>query len=89
MSRLHLTMGQAIWVAHLSDWTGADFANSRDRYSGPVTLVSGDSDPVVRKEYLAGTAAVVKQTELVPIASAGNYPMVESTAAAAALWEAS
>ncbi len=88
VSRSHLTMDQSIWDAYLSNWTGADFANSLDRYSGPVTLVYGDSDPFVTKEYLAGTAAAMKQADLVPIASAGHYPMVENAAAAVALWEA-
>jgi len=41
-----------------------------------VTLVSGDNDPFVRKEYPAGTV-VVKQTELIPITAAGHYPMVQ------------
>jgi hypothetical protein len=54
-----------------------------------VTLVYGDSDPFVTKEYLAGTAAVVRHADLVRIALAGHCPMVENTAAAVALWEAS
>jgi hypothetical protein len=32
---------------------------------------------------------VVEENELVPIASAGHYPMVEKAAAAVAPWEAS
>lgn len=81
-------MDQSIWDAYLANWTGANFADSLDSYQGPVTLAYGDSDPFVTKDYLAGTAEAMKQATLVPIASAGHYPMVENTAETVSLWEA-
>jgi pimeloyl-ACP methyl ester carboxylesterase len=87
VSRSHQVLDQGVWDAYLANWSAADFGDSLALYDGPVTLAYGDSDPFVTKEYLAGTAQALKNASLVPIESAGHYPMVEQTVQTVLLWE--
>lgn len=87
VSRSHEVMDQSVWDAYLANWTGASFADSLSLYGGPVTIAYGASDPFVTKEYIGDTAAALTNATVVPIESAGHYPMVEQTVQTVALWE--
>lgn len=87
VSRSQQVMDHDVWDAYLANWTGADFADQLSVYDGPVTLAYGDSDPFVTKEYLESTAQALSHASLVPITSAGHYPMIEQTRQTVDLWE--
>ena len=81
------TLDKQVWDAYLANWTGACFDEDISNYSAPTTLVVGEGDPFVTRDYLAATLAGLRSGTLVSIEGAGHYPMIEQPEKTVAIME--
>lgn len=88
VDRNRASMDRPTWTAYLKNWTSPDFMADLAAYTGPVTLLYGQTDPFVTAAYLQPTLDRLPRGRLVPIADAGHYPMIEATAASQLAFEA-
>lgn len=87
VARNRASMSQSVWETYLANWTSPDFMSELKRYTGPVTLFHGESDPFVTAGYLADTTKALSNGQLRCIVKAGHYPMVEQPALTVSLCE--
>lgn len=80
VDRNRASMDKATWTAYLKNWTSPNFMNDLQKFTGPITVLYGETDPFVTSAYLQATVAAAPNASLQAIALAGHYPMVENTA---------
>ena len=88
VARNRSSMSQPVWDAYLANWTSPSFLSELKQYTGPATVLYGQSDPFVTAGYLADTIQALPNGQLQSIALAGHYPMIEQPVATVSLFEA-
>lgn len=77
-ARNRASLDRAAWERYLRNWLEPDFFDDLTAYTGPVSLMGGEHDPLVTQEYLADIATGIPHATVRSIANAGHYPMIES-----------
>lgn len=80
VDRNRASMDKATWTAYLKNWTSPSFMKELSKYTGPITLLYGETDPFVTSAYLKDTLAAAPKAVLEAVPRAGHYPMIENTA---------
>ena len=80
------SMDQDVWIAYLANWAGGAPTESLARIAAPTTLLVGESDLFVTREYLEPTGRAIAGSRFVEVPG-GHYPMVEHPQRSVELWE--
>lgn len=88
LERLSATsLTKRAWEQYLDNWTGARFADALVGLRTPVTFLLGEHDPIATPDHLASTVAALVTTEVITLAGAAHFPMIERPEASVRAWE--